>query len=70
MRAIRELWLRIMLKIEEETGLDPRQLHEYYAHKISHLPWCEAPPSHIAQKASQTRHPLRVRIHRRIFHKP
>jgi len=44
LKALRNLWLKIMLKIQDETGLNPKQMHEYYAHKIPHPPWCEGHP--------------------------
>jgi len=44
LKAVRDLWLKITLRIEKEIGLTSKQMHEYYIHKIPHPPWCEAPP--------------------------
>lgn len=44
LKAIRNLWLKTMIKIRDETGLAPKQMHEYYVNEILHPPWCEAHP--------------------------
>jgi len=44
LKAIRTLWLKIMLKIKNEIGLTPKQTQEHYDHKIPHPPWCEIHP--------------------------
>ncbi len=41
LKAVRNLWLKTTRKIGMETGLTPKQMHEYYVHNISHPPWCE-----------------------------
>ena len=39
LKAIRKLWLKVILKIEDEIGLTPKQISEYYVHKILHQTW-------------------------------
>jgi len=39
LRALRKLWVRILPKIEDVTGLTRDQLSKYYVEKILHQPW-------------------------------
>jgi len=39
LKAIRKLWLKIMFRIEDETGLTSEQISKYYVHKILRQTW-------------------------------
>jgi len=39
LKAIREIWHKTVLKIEDETRLTPNQISKYYVEKILRTTW-------------------------------